>query len=234
MLDKVARKVFGGGKLRAGGWYLGPGRARDLADYATSLFDASIAPIMSGYSGSPLEDVLQQEAAIFRADLESKVLSWEDESLGPETGLGVPFAEGAGAKSRYTRYIDNWVRGLVTALRWKLNPTAHDASAGSVEGISKGPSRFTPGSGAWNVLSRAQGLPPGTRSLQDKIADNAEYMRRADIVADEYPDVLSFLRKQFIRDALELVEAQGLEAALVSLRNQLDSIQAAGQRKGQD
>jgi len=219
-------------KLFGGGWYLGPDRTRELANYALDLFDAQVAPIWAGYEGTSQAELLNREIATMKTDLESTILTWENESLGPETGLGVPFAEGAGGKDRYRRYIDNWVRGLIVRIMWDLGPAKHEAMAGVSQGAQGvGPARLTPGEGAWNILSRAQGLPLGARPLQEQIADNADFTQRAARIASEYPEIMPALRDQFIKDAFALVARQGLDVALTSLRNQLESIQEAGRKK---
>ena len=218
-------------RLSGSGWAIGPGRARQLADYALAQFDAQLKPLKNAFAAS--WNKVDKEVSDMRSNLGSVILSWEDESFGPESGLGTPFSEmGPGSKARYTSYIDNWVRGLIERIMWDLNGESHDAFAGTgYAGAEKGPARLTPGGGAWSMLSRAGGIPTGAVSLQQQIVENAAFIKQADTIADQYPSVIYSLRKQFIKDAFALVATQGADRALTTLRGKFESIQRAGQAK---
>ena len=213
-----------------GNWYIGPARAKQLADYAALRWDvlASELSISDESATSRIENDRQK--------LYDEILTWEDESLGPMEE-GIPLSNtGTGAKDRYLAAIDAMVdnsaaraaRGTVTA--------ELDARLAFVP-----PERIV----AEPVQDERPAFIPPERIVPDPVFDDREafvpppptsaelFDERAEAMMSMYIYAPPALKKALKNQAAQYVEDYGIEEALEILQKSLDSeIRASNWRIG--
>lgn len=228
MKTGTIHKIFGARltgqvELTLADWYIGTKRARDLADYALDLFDTGVSSIPPTVSSE-----LKHKIDIARTMVESTVLSWEDESLGPKTEEGIPFSvDGKGAKAEYREYIKNWIEEMTKELG-RLAVGAQLISkpliepAPTIEPMPKVVPKIAP-----KLTPAPEIIPPVERRVPPKPETDVEFLRRAEKITKEYPMVIKALRNAFVRQAVRYMPEWGVEGALNYLRDQLEVIKNA-------
>jgi len=212
-------------------WYIGKGRARALADYALDKFDTLIAQ----HTLTPEQEAKAKTA---RNLIEQKVLSWQDEDLGPKTPEGIPLSKtGPGAKQRYLDYIDTWIAQMVNSLVTGELPEQPSKVPEQVKTTTPTTPKSETTSPVPNPETTSSAPKPETASKENmpapahRSSEEAKFDAEAEKITKE-PWLVPQLKETLIEQARKLLPFLGLEDTLDFLRQQVESIGYFGRKHG--